>query len=219
VKKIRSLFVLISIIAFIMPGIRTNAGATGRLVVTITNSHGAPLEGVGLTLVGVGKDVQYSLQTNEKGKATLSDAPPIFYTMTVEKDGCETRSGRVKLRAGCKVKQHLRMLCALLEAQEQLEKTKFRDSLEREPEQVDSECLERTRIIAHMKSAITVDENLIYCSTFQIAWNLMQNDIVKDQIFLQGDPEIAQKPIFQRTVITLLLISFHRNFLTESTGI
>jgi hypothetical protein len=35
-------------------------------------------------------------------------------------------------------------------------------------------------------------KNILYCSTFQLAWNMMQDSIIKEDILLEGDPEIAR---------------------------
>ena len=61
-----------------------------------------------------------------------------------------------------------------------------------EPEQISSTELMRTVIAAHMDMPNTLGKNVIYCSTFQIAWNMMQDSIIKEDIQLVGDPEIAR---------------------------
>jgi hypothetical protein len=60
-----------------------------------------------------------------------------------------------------------------------------------EPEQILSTELKQTMISASMEVPIESGKNVIYCSTFQIAWNMLQDSIIKEPIHLTGDPEIA----------------------------
>lgn len=50
----------------------------------------------------------------------------------------------------------------------------------------------RTLLTPHLEQAITPGKNVLYCSTFQIAWNTLQDEIIKDSIRLTGDPPIAR---------------------------
>ncbi len=61
-----------------------------------------------------------------------------------------------------------------------------------EPVMVSSDELEQTIITANMETPIMPGKNVIYCSTFQIAWNMMQDSIIKEDILLEGNPEIAR---------------------------
>ena len=60
------------------------------------------------------------------------------------------------------------------------------------PKQIDSKNLKKTVIIANMEEPITGGRNLVYCSTFQLAWNELKDDIVKDDIKLQNEPPIVK---------------------------
>jgi hypothetical protein len=44
---------------------------------------------------------------------------------------------------------------------------------------------ETTRVTPHMQVPITTGQNVVYCSTFQIAWNDMKDDIVGEDIRLE----------------------------------
>jgi hypothetical protein len=61
-----------------------------------------------------------------------------------------------------------------------------------EPAQISSRDLKHTVVSAHMEVPIEPGENVLYCSTFQIAWNAMQDSIIKEDILLEGDLEIAR---------------------------
>lgn len=56
---------------------------------------------------------------------------------------------------------------------------------------VKSTDLKGTLITAHMEQPIPPETNVVYCSTFQLAWNLFQDDLIKEPIKLSGDPPIA----------------------------
>jgi hypothetical protein len=48
-----------------------------------------------------------------------------------------------------------------------------------------------TRVTPHMEVPITDGQNVVYCSTFQLAWNDMTRDIVKEDIRLEEPPELV----------------------------
>ncbi len=52
--------------------------------------------------------------------------------------------------------------------------------------------LTRTDILPHMEGEIVPGRNYVYCGTFQLAWNEMQDEIIKEPIRLEGDPPMAQ---------------------------
>jgi len=72
-------------------------------------------------------------------------------------------------------------------------------SSQEEPEQISSDQLKQTIITAHMEEKIESGNNLIYCSTFQIAWNMLQDSIVREEIKLSGNPLIAKMLNKQRS--------------------
>lgn len=63
---------------------------------------------------------------------------------------------------------------------------------ENDPQRIDSTQLKQTNITAYMQESITAGKNLIYCSTFQIAWDELSDGIIKESLKLQGNPIIAQ---------------------------
>lgn len=64
----------------------------------------------------------------------------------------------------------------------------------RKPERIlraDSKDLKHTIITAHLEEKIVPGKNLIYCSTFQLAWNELRDNIIKEDIRLEGNPPLA----------------------------
>jgi hypothetical protein len=55
-----------------------------------------------------------------------------------------------------------------------------------------SNKLKETKIISHMETKIDKGNNLIYCSTFQLAWNELKDTIIKDNISLSDEPEMVK---------------------------
>ncbi|MBC7822061.1 MAG: DUF1559 domain-containing protein [Planctomycetaceae bacterium] len=51
--------------------------------------------------------------------------------------------------------------------------------------------LTRTDMPPHVTAQISPERNLVYCATFQIAWDGMRNEIIKAPIDLEGSPEMA----------------------------
>ncbi len=56
---------------------------------------------------------------------------------------------------------------------------------------IDSKVLDTTVITSHMEERIEQGKNLLYCSTFQIAWNGLKNDIIKEDIRLVNEPPMV----------------------------
>ncbi|WP_199397087.1 hypothetical protein [Geomonas propionica] len=50
-----------------------------------------------------------------------------------------------------------------------------------------------TAIVAHMEEAIKPGRNLIYCTSFQKAWNRLHDDIIKGDVLLASQPATAQQ--------------------------
>ncbi len=68
-----------------------------------------------------------------------------------------------------------------------------------EPDQIASTDLSRTRFTAHLDTPVPATENLLYCATFQLAWNGLQDDVIGAEILLAGDPPAAASLNLQRT--------------------
>lgn len=70
--------------------------------------------------------------------------------------------------------------------------TAVQEAQDAAPPQVDSSTLKETVITAHMEENIVPGKNLIYCSTFQIAWNELKDNIIKENIRLVDEPPIVK---------------------------
>ena len=74
----------------------------------------------------------------------------------------------------------------------------------RKPEKIlraDSKDLKHTIITAHLEEKIVPGKNLIYCSTFQLAWNELRDKIHKEDIRLADEPpmvKILNKKLFSK---------------------
>jgi len=52
---------------------------------------------------------------------------------------------------------------------------------------------ERTAISPHLEAQIDSTKNMLYCASFQIAWDKMCKQVIKEDIRLQGNPLTAQQ--------------------------
>ena len=52
---------------------------------------------------------------------------------------------------------------------------------------------ERTSISPHLEAQIDSTNNILYCASFQIAWDKMCTQVIKEDIRLQGNPLTAQR--------------------------
>ncbi|MDD3151110.1 MAG: hypothetical protein PHV68_09820 [Candidatus Gastranaerophilales bacterium] len=68
----------------------------------------------------------------------------------------------------------------------------FNYSFAEEPEQINVENLQQTTVTPYLDTIISNNKNLIYCSTFQLAWDALCDDIIKAPLVLAGNPEIQQ---------------------------
>ncbi|UCG51036.1 MAG: hypothetical protein JSW58_12645 [Candidatus Latescibacterota bacterium] len=70
------------------------------------------------------------------------------------------------------------------------------------PVVADTANIEATRVTPHMEAPIKPGQNVVFCSTFQIAWNHLKNDIIKDDIRLEKPLELIRILNLERTVRT-----------------
>ncbi|MDD5022114.1 MAG: hypothetical protein PHR82_08330, partial [Endomicrobiaceae bacterium] len=59
-----------------------------------------------------------------------------------------------------------------------------------EPKQINTDELKQTEVTSYLQKKITNGKNLIYCSTFQLAWNVLWDGLIKEPIKLSGTPKI-----------------------------
>jgi len=53
-------------------------------------------------------------------------------------------------------------------------------------------ALTETDIVPHTEETISPGRNGVYCATFQLAWNEMQDALVKGPILLEDDPPMVE---------------------------
>lgn len=58
--------------------------------------------------------------------------------------------------------------------------------------------LKKTHITPHMEVPIQSGQNLVYCSTFQIAWNKLKDDIIQEDIKARGPIPEFKLLVFNR---------------------
>jgi prepilin-type processing-associated H-X9-DG protein len=62
-----------------------------------------------------------------------------------------------------------------------------------QPEAVDSANLEQTRVVATLDCPAPEHRNVIWCSTFQMAWDRLKDDIIGEPIIVPGAEELASR--------------------------
>ena len=67
---------------------------------------------------------------------------------------------------------------------------------------VDSKKLKSTTITSHLESKIIPGKNLIFCDTFQLAWNQLTNKILKGDLRMKNEPPMVGVLNRMRKIIT-----------------
>jgi len=65
---------------------------------------------------------------------------------------------------------------------------------------MNSKELKNTVMSSHMENKIIKGKNLVYCSTFQLAWNELKKNIIKEDIKLTDEPNIV--PLLNKSLST-----------------
>ena len=60
------------------------------------------------------------------------------------------------------------------------------------PRQIESTSLPHTQFTPYPQAKIIPGTNLIFCVTFQLAWNELMDSLIKEPVLLQGDPASAR---------------------------
>jgi len=63
----------------------------------------------------------------------------------------------------------------------------------KEPEAIDSNDLKQTLIVATLDSPFPKYQNVIWCSTFQMAWDKIKNDIIGEPVEVPGAEKLADR--------------------------
>ena len=66
-------------------------------------------------------------------------------------------------------------------------------TITKEPEAIDSADLEQTSIVATLDSPVPKYRNVIWCSTFQMAWDKLKNDIIGEPVEVLGAEKLADR--------------------------
>jgi len=65
------------------------------------------------------------------------------------------------------------------------------------PRQINSSELSKTTVTSYLQEGMPANKNVLYCSTFQIAWDRLCDDILDEPLQLSGDP-VAAKMLNER---------------------
>jgi len=67
--------------------------------------------------------------------------------------------------------------------------TPFAEALE----EVDSKSLAATAVVSNLEEVIPPNKNLVYCATFQLAWNELRDEMIGEDIRLTSEPPMVAK--------------------------
>ena len=69
----------------------------------------------------------------------------------------------------------------------------YRKTITKEAKAVDSANLKKTSVVATLDCPIPEHQNVIWCSTFQMAWDKLNNDIIGEPVKVLGAEELAAR--------------------------
>lgn len=187
-RRIR--FTILMAGVFCILNIAAGAGLEGILYLKVVDSSRQPLEGVKISIVSENDQTrEYTGFTDAEGTWSVTGIEPDTYDLKAELEGYLSLERHIKTRPGVKVKERFTMeLPPEVKMRNYNENIRLRDASEKEPECIDSRQMKATVISSYPQREITPGSNLVYCSTFQLAWDLMRYDIIKEDIRLAGDP-------------------------------
>lgn len=77
--------------------------------------------------------------------------------------------------------------------------------VEEDIRQVASTTLRETVITAHLEEPIPAGKNVIYCATFQLAWNELRDSVIGEDVRLMNEPPMV--PVLNRKLVTKDMLS------------
>jgi hypothetical protein len=170
--------VLYIIAALLVFGTLTFAGTTGTITGrVIDGTTNQPVPGAVVEICGS----SMAVNTDINGQYTIVDVPVGVYTLQARMMGYPSKKTynvhstndsitKVKvIKMGVNDNQPVKTL--LLTANQ----------------------LKLTHITPHLNTDIAINTNLIYCATFQIAWNSLQDNFFKEPLLLTGNPWDAEQ--------------------------
>lgn len=156
--------------------------STGKIVGKVTDAGpGKGLPGASVIIVGT----KMGAATEIDGSYIIINVPIGTYALQVSLPGHQTATVTgVRTIQGKTTRQDI-----------ELEGVTNKDAaslVDAEPPQIESSQLKGTVITPTMEQEIQPGKNVLYCSTLQIAWNALEDEIIKEKIRLEGDPPVVK---------------------------
>jgi len=160
------------------------AKPTGKIVGKVSDAKtGKGLPGVNVELVGT----KMGYVTEVDGSFVFQDLPAGTYTIEVSSLGYQTATVTgVKCIQDKTTRQDIELTLPGATRKNVV------SLVDEELPQIESSQLKATIITPHMERELEPGENVIYCSTMQIAWNALEEEVIKEKIRLEGDPPVAK---------------------------
>lgn len=183
-----NIFSLLTVISLFACGL-VFAGTTGKIAGTVFDvDTKEPIPGAVATILGTNLGANTDLQ----GRFMIVNVPTGTYT--------------VEARMMCYKTIDIYHVCVL---PGQTSKIQFNLSnslsekiqLSIQSLKVRSDSLKQTIITPYLDAPIEPNKNLIYCATFQLAWNELKNNIIHQNIELEGNPidaRLLNKQLFDK---------------------
>jgi hypothetical protein len=64
--------------------------------------------------------------------------------------------------------------------------------VEEEPKQKETFQLQGTIVAPHLEQDIPPGKNVLFCSTLQLAWDALEDEVIGEKILLEGDPSVVK---------------------------
>jgi hypothetical protein len=64
--------------------------------------------------------------------------------------------------------------------------------VDEEPKQIESTQLQGTIIAPYLEQDIPAGKNVLFCSTLQLAWNALEDEVIGEKILLEGEPSVVK---------------------------
>ncbi len=161
---------------------------TGKIAGTVKeDGTSEPLTGAAVTILGT----TLGVNTDLDGRFVLVNVPIGEYTVEARVAGYQDN----KIH-------HVRVLPSQTSyIMFKLSSVPAQVQLDIKPLRVRSDSLEQTVITPYLEAPIEPNSNLIYCATFQLAWNELKDSIIRQNIELEGDPieaRLLNKQLFDK---------------------
>jgi len=165
----------IAIFLLVIGNLAFAGGITGEV---IDGSDNQPISGATVAIAGT----SLSAVTDEYGRYTIANMPVGECTLKIKHKGYPVKYRSVRL---LKVYPYdiginrIKMGTYI--------RPDVKGPLPIKTIKINSKQLKQTHITPHLNTEIILNTNLIYCATFQIAWNSLQNNFIKEPIKIAGN--------------------------------